>query len=54
MRFYRLEPELSGCNKEVAALHSDHYRQVPLYFDHVSEHLLSPLFGSPAHVVILY
>ena len=26
-----LEIELSGCNKEVAALHSDHYMQVQLY-----------------------
>ena len=32
MGFCHLEPKLSGCNKEVAALHSDHYRQVPLYY----------------------
>ena len=31
MGFCHLEAKLSGCNKEVAALHSDHYRQVPLY-----------------------
>ena len=23
--------ELGGCNNEVAALHSDHYTEVPLY-----------------------
>ena len=31
MEFCHLELELSGCNKEVAALHSDHYTQVLLY-----------------------
>ena len=31
MGFCHLEPKLSGCNKEVAALYSDHYRQVRLY-----------------------
>ena len=34
MEFYRMELELSGCKKrtkEVSALHSDNYSQVPLY-----------------------
>ena len=31
MEFCHLELGLSGCNKEVAALHSDHYIQVRLY-----------------------
>ena len=29
------ELELSGCNKEVAALHSDHFTQIQLYHSHV-------------------
>ena len=32
MEFCHLELELSGYNKEVAALHSDHYTQVQLYY----------------------
>ena len=31
MEFCQLGLKLSGCNKEVAALHSDHYTQVWLY-----------------------
>ena len=30
MEFFHLELELSGCNKEVAVLHSDHYTQAQL------------------------
>ena len=30
MGFCHLEPEVSRCNKEVAALHSDYHRQVQL------------------------
>ena len=31
MELCRLEPELSGCNNEVAGLQSDCYTEVPLY-----------------------
>ena len=34
MEFSHLELELSGCNKEVATLHSDQYTQVRLHIIH--------------------
>ena len=36
MDLSRLGLELSGCSNEVAALQSDHYTEVPLYYMYVT------------------
>ena len=44
MEFCHLELELSACNKDVAALHSDHYTWTVVWFTSAS--IYSPIISS--------